>query len=527
MSSPVVTLGLDYTGTAPDNLISAELHNVTSFKLIVPEFGSFFKEGLLITLASTSIPLNPSQYTVMELYQEMTLELGKDVYNCILITDPAVTGNVAVTYHALGGPYSRHSARLVAWLEERQVNPGSMDWDEIIDAPRKFNPAHHLHHVDHVYGAEYIVDQLTRLRDAIETGNSAVHHKVVRDLNTKKTTAKALATAAVNTAITTRYQNFITLANKDTIGLGLLSNMATLTAGGGLAAASVSFSAGNIVENKYVTTVSLDGFFDTFVNAMVSYEDTNLGINKGVEGLSTKGQLLVLKIGTVVWLPSKKAATTAEKEVDNTIYPPGASENDEFLLWKVNGNLTNYGGVFMSVNRATLETYVGTLVNDACSETIHWNKMLFSGEMAELEALIKAHAEDTKNPHGVDAKSIGLHKVENLPVITTDEIINKVSARKYLTTDTLMYYMKMFLTDAKPPPKPGETLDPNAKTMDDTQIIFTACKPATPTQEGYANKGELLKTFCDGPSRFARYADGAGGFHDELLEAVSSSCSGG
>ncbi len=524
MPTPIVTLPLDYSGQSPDNLIPAELHDVTQCKLIVLDFGSFFKESLQLVDANTLTPLNPTQYMVMDLYQDMTIELGKEIYNTIVITDSALTGNIAVTYQALGGPFCRHSARLVQWLEERKINIGTMAWEDIEDKPKKYKPSHHNHHVSHIYGEEYIIEQLKRVETGILTGKIDTYNAVTAVLERKKTEMTQKAKIAVDEMLLGRFNGFTGFSNRSGISLSQVEDLAIMSAADGVAVANPAFDLVSVTTEKYVTSLALNAFYKEARNNVVNKEDTNLGMNEGMYGKPTRGQFLTAVNGTTFWLPSMKAAVEAGDSPDDGIYPEGVAETDEFLFTKLNGNETNYGGMYLLVNSNTLDTYIGSLENDACSESIKWNKMLFKGELDPLAQLIEDHIADNKNPHEVDKTDIKLHKVENLPVITTDEIINKESAKKYLTLDTLMYYMKMFMTNAQPPAPPGETLDPNAKTMDDVQIIFSACKKPTPQDDGAAPKGQLLKTFCDKKTLFARYTDGNGSWYDEVLEKNSADC---
>ena len=145
MPSPVVTLALDLTGQSTANRIVNEHHVLqnSANRLIVPVFGAFFGESVQVTDTATALPLQHTQYRLMDLYQEGSLDTGKDVYNVVIITDAAVSQHVEITYQALGGPFCRDRQGLIDWLASRVDDSGSIDWSDLKDRPKRYNPAGH------------------------------------------------------------------------------------------------------------------------------------------------------------------------------------------------------------------------------------------------------------------------------------------------------------------------------------------------------------------------------------------------
>ena len=525
MSSPIATLPIDYSGSALPNKIEGEIHAVGLNKLIVPMFGAFHKKNLVLTDLVSGDELTEDQYMVTDLYQDATLIAGDtEIYTAIVITDNLLAGNIAVDYQALGGPYSRHSQRLIDWLISRQLNVGTLDWHTVYDIPKKFQPSHHLHLLAHVYGMEYIVDALTRLEEGIRIGSGPVYYAFLANIDAKLALIKTRAHLAVDEMVLARFESFKSGLNAEGIGLGLLVNMGILTRDIAAQIADPGFNSRAITSEQYVAISSLDAFYEAFYEKVVSRATTNLDLSTVPEQEPNRPNLLTMVNGTIFALPSKKRAVQDGMIIDMHVYPEGVSENDEYVITKINGNLTNAGGIYLSINKTTLDTYIGSLENDGCNNKFLWCKMHFEGELSELNKLIQDHIDDTKNPHEVDKYDLELGKVENLPVITEEEIINDKSARKYITLDTVMYYARKFLTNAKPPQLPGETLDPNAKTMDQCQIIFNHCKKQEPIPEKWPTKGQTITTWCDQTDKMIRYTDGAGGFYDEVFELNASDC---
>lgn len=522
--NPIAVLPLDYSGTAAENKITGEIHVIGVNKIIVPKYGCFHKKDLVLNILPSGDALTEDQYMVMDLYLEATqVTSDAEIWNTIIITDTAIAGNVSVDYQALGGPWSKHNDKLIAWLESRQVNTGTLDWPDVTDVPKKFNPSKHLHLLEHVYGMEYIVDSLKRVEEAIKVGSGPVYEAFLSNIDAKLNLIATRAHDAVDEMLLERFNSFKSFSNAEGIGLGLLINAGLMSRDTAKAIANPGFDSRAITNEQYVAISSLDAFYEAFYDVVVS-RSTNLDLDQGIDADPSRPSLLLLTNGAVICIPSKLRAVAEGRVIDDYIYPEGVSENDEFICSKINGNEFNYGGVYMMFNKSNLDTYIGVLINDGCATSIEWNKMLFTGELDEFHNLIEAHIADTKNPHEVNKDDIELGKVENLPVITEDEIINNKSARKYITLDTIMYYMRKYLTNAKPPPLPGETLDPNAKTMDQCHILFAPCKKPEPLPENWPSKGQLIKTYCDQTDKMARYTDGGGGFYDEVFELNASDC---
>ena len=525
MPSPIVTLPLDLTGLNAVNKITNEEHILvnSSYRMIVPIFGAFFKEGLIVTDNETLLTLTEDQYVCMDLYQNASLRAGKEVFNTIIITDGTVNQSVSITYQALGGEFCRDRAGLIAWLEERKVNTDTLSWDIVTDKPKQYPPSAHHHLMAHVYGMEYLVAGAKRVEDAINIGSSETYSRIVDALDDKLEASRVNAHQQTDAAIAARLQWFSGTSNKEGIKLGLLNNFARMNKAIGAAIAKPNFDPASLDQDYYSTILGLDGFNEELQEQLVSRLTTHIGDNAPTYVDPVRSNLISLPIGGVVTLPTMKSVTDDDREIDMFVYPDDISEGDEFVVTKLNGNENNPGGVFLSFNKRTSDTYIGLLRGAGCAEKFSWNKLVFEGELSELTKLMNDHINDTKNPHNLDKDDVDLGKVENLEVVSEDELINKKSVRKYLTLDTLMYFMKAFLTNAKPPPPPGQTLDPNAHTMDQCQIIFSNCKKEPPPQV-WPGRDQLVKTFCDGNDKFGKFTDGNGGTYDKVIELNSDDC---
>ena len=100
-------IDVDMTGTAPENLITDELHDINTangIRFINTIYGPFFRNGLIVTNALTGLPLDEDDYQVLEVDLAKTHNCSDPlgVYRSIEILVPFV-GQIAITYQAYGG----------------------------------------------------------------------------------------------------------------------------------------------------------------------------------------------------------------------------------------------------------------------------------------------------------------------------------------------------------------------------------------------------------------------------------------
>lgn len=176
MTPLIVRYPLDPTGTSTNNLVSGEIQNLTpnrNVRAIATLYGAFFTESLVVTDTSNNKVLTPgTQYYAAEMYELPTARYGKEICAVILITDATVSNQVSLTYQALGGPYGTSATAIISQIENLQLDTRPVAWGDILDRPSEFPPAFHLHDIGDVYGFEYLVHAIDRVRDAIEVGDT-------------------------------------------------------------------------------------------------------------------------------------------------------------------------------------------------------------------------------------------------------------------------------------------------------------------------------------------------------------------
>lgn len=165
---------LDLYGTNPNNLVIGETHVLPAGtnRAIVPNYGAFYSESLVVRDADTNLPLiKGEQYKAVQLYQEATTKSGKEVTAIVLVTDPNVSPNIAIDYQVVGGEYTLSVIALRTMLEEINLDGRTIEWGDVLGKPLYFPPSPHLHDAGDIYGFEYLVEILDAVRAAIINGN--------------------------------------------------------------------------------------------------------------------------------------------------------------------------------------------------------------------------------------------------------------------------------------------------------------------------------------------------------------------
>ena len=182
MTLPLIRYPLDTTGLSPGNYIVDEIHDLANvnIKSLATNYGAYFTESLTVTDRTSNLMLvRGTQYVCVELLDIPTELYAKEICCMILIIDPAVSKSIKVSYNALGGTYTRSAAAAVEIYNLIQNQIVIAEWPDIISKPKIFNPAQHTHALSDVYGFEYVVDELERVRSAITNSNVPAHEGIL------------------------------------------------------------------------------------------------------------------------------------------------------------------------------------------------------------------------------------------------------------------------------------------------------------------------------------------------------------
>lgn len=171
---------LDYTGQLDSNLIENEQVTLLpgAYRAFSPLYSPFFKKNIRIIDAASGLVLQSSQYRCLCISSAASTiaGVGNEVFSIVVITDEAVSNNLAVDYQSVGGAYTTGYEAILGMinnlLSTTQVsNNDPVDWSLLENLPSGFAENLHLHSLGSTAGWEFLAASLEKLRLAVLLGD--------------------------------------------------------------------------------------------------------------------------------------------------------------------------------------------------------------------------------------------------------------------------------------------------------------------------------------------------------------------
>jgi len=215
MQPLIVKYPLDPTGSSPTNLVTAEpcTLNGRNIRCIAPIYGAYYGNSMVIIDTATNKPLTANQWYPSQLCDMPTSEFGQAVYGIVVITDTTVSNAVTISYQAVGGDYSMNFDAIIQLINNLNLDNRPVSWPNILLKPAQYPPSEHLHDAGDIYGFEYLVHAIERLKNTIGLGDEVMVNMMYQYVNQviadaakagvsfSESTAIATATDAANTAL--------------------------------------------------------------------------------------------------------------------------------------------------------------------------------------------------------------------------------------------------------------------------------------------------------------------------------------
>jgi hypothetical protein len=455
----VITYPLDKTGVNPDNLVENEIVPVTTNRvngrdLIVPKFGYFYTDSVVLLVDGTPLPRNKYKFT--EYYHTASLKYGKQICGSILVTlDDSVVGNYDLTYQVLGGINSRSTQNMVdVFYEKLQLPP--ISWDNLRNRPFQYRPKDgHLHNLDEIHDLGRILSYLENIRDAIITLEFPEYNALMGYINEMLELIELRSTQYMHDTMPDLIEKFKAQFTKEYFGLDKLVNMACSTTIEGYRAGKESFQETDITDNKYLTLSSLVMFKEALYEGIVDKFSTNIGVSDLRFMMPLRSSILDLTTGSNGSYVGQDMAIQYRVPFDSDLYPSGTIHSKFLSTVKISTHreeieLDNLrpiqqGTINLGFDHSDYGVWLGSHKTNSPEDPFHWNRFVMEGSLSELVSVMRRHTIDYGDPHDVTKKDILLPDVENLPVITKDKIVQMESDRSYMTMDTMFYFMRAFL----------------------------------------------------------------------------------
>jgi hypothetical protein len=165
----VLKYPLDLSGHNTNNLVLAEPHILPDGvnRAIVPQYGAFYTGSLVVREVVSGRILTPRvDYHAIQLYQEATQRSGLEVCGAVAVINPEVDSEIELDYQAIGGDYAFSVTAMKTVLDTLDLDQRPVVWADLLARPTEFPPAPHIHDAGDLYGFEYLVEAIDRLREA-------------------------------------------------------------------------------------------------------------------------------------------------------------------------------------------------------------------------------------------------------------------------------------------------------------------------------------------------------------------------
>lgn len=532
MAYPVYRYGLDPTGVSPDNFVPNEPYTLADRRVraIVPKEGSFYGDSVALVDSATGQPLTKGiHYVCAEYLRTPSTMYGKPVYGVILVIDAKVSATGLVSYQAVGGHYSTTTDTLKSLLEQKRDDGSDYNYYDVVGKPDAFDPVPHFHSLSDGMKFEYMVFMLERIRNAILWKDSPALQDIYNYINALLTELEAKLKLKMDAFILPILLDFKAQITKATMGLDKVENLRIATIEEGSKAALKETNISDFLERKYVALDTIVAFKDILYQHMVTKQATGIGTMSATYVTARREKLFEMVNGSRVSFLSRRESAAASTAFDQDVYPKEVDDDTRIAIVKIVSNRNNNGGIYLAYEYGGKGAYFGVHVSGNAVDEMNWKKFLFSDDLALYTDELASHISNTNNPHKTNKDQVGLSEVENLPVISREEILCLKSVRKYLTFDGFLLFMKAFMIG-----KNGSAADPGNESnepLENCQIIYCPCSPCGCGTGGgggttpvHPPVGTLLEQFCKGFDSWGKYANGAGGTYEATIMTNSTDC---
>lgn len=445
---PLFRYGLDLIGNDPDNFVGNELKQLSTRRnrAVVPAAGPFYADSaILIDQADFRILVRGIDWVPVELNQILSLRTGKDIFGAMLVINRQVSSVVQISYQCVGGENEQSGQAMFDLLEKIPDDRLDFSWYEIDGKPLEWDPTPHLHPLGSPESFEKLTHVLDRIQQAITYTDLPAFRNLLLYINTIFDEINQSTKYKMDAFFGTQLASLKRELDKAFFEVDQVNNYQTATEDDGRIAARSDSISKNFPTAKYIALNALISFKNSVYNTFVLSETTKIGLNRGFELSPDAGSILELTTGSMRTLPTKKKAIADSDNANLSIYPEDADENDAFVILKVAGNRTNSGGIYFLVETTGSKFYVakhdtGIVFNDF----IHARFTTDTDFQVLINKLFN-HINDGGTAHQVKADQVDLGFVEDLPIITIEEILCLDNKRKYITFDLLLLFIKTFM----------------------------------------------------------------------------------
>ena len=468
---------LDPTGKNPDNFVRNEsrLLRKNKIRTIIPYYGAFFANSVTVFDVSTKRALNFGEdYCTAGLMQKETLLYGENISSVILITNRQVSDNVTFNYQCLGSNHERNNEALESLLKKDLPQSDNTIYSDIAKLPTTFKPSFHHHDFGDMYGLDYLVYLLERIKLAIIWKKVDMVVTVVDYINDYINALYQDLSSAMDHEFYNQLMSFRRNFNKEVYSLGLLKNYGPIE--DSVVKNIASGEPYQQTDEAYLTLQGITALKEELYSSAVALRSTQLGKISGSYIGTNLNAFHSSPIGSVFVLGSYEANEKQGDAINVEVYPDPTKKTTAWSIKKLSARGSQVGHLFLATALEDGVTYFGALTSNEDSELRMVWKTLLNNFNLNFLGVLEDHLSDKTNPHKDHKSRIKLGNVENLPVASREQIVCNIPSRSYITFENLMLYMKRFMTGEKSVHDIDLVENP-INTQRRMQAIFSPCGP--------------------------------------------------
>jgi hypothetical protein len=353
---------------------------------------------------------------------------GKEIDGIILIKDTTVSNNIEIDYQTLGGQYSTNSDAIIQMLNSADLDDRPVAWGDIIGKPDAFVPAMHYHDIGDVYGFEYVVHAIERVREAILIGDDASHDQIYRYIDASNALLdQHITTVDNNLAAHIGDHNNPHATTKTQVGLGNVDNYATATN-----AQAQAGTATNLFMTPASTAAAITAQAGAALAAHIADHNNphattaaQVGLgNVQNFGLATTTQAQAGTDNQSYMTPQLTAAAITA-QIGNAFNAHIANINNPHSTTKAQVGLSLVDNF---ATATTTQAQAGT-ANNLFVTPAGVSAFVSAGVGSQLAA----HLADVNNPHSTTKAQVGLGNVNNFGIATNAQAIDSTNNSVYMT----------------------------------------------------------------------------------------------
>ena len=421
MASTVYAYEFDPYGTNANNKVTGERHTITAangtdLNFFIPKNAPFHRRNFVLTNVATGLPMRPGyDYYFGYRFDQMILSGGmQPVYGAIVFNDRLFSGEVSIDYQTLGGEFTLDTNKILTLLANKQLDPRTVVWSAVVDIPTDLPPVQHRHLVDDMVGMSEVVARIYDLIDATGSGFNKTMQSLLEHIADHNN------------------PHHITLED---LGIDDLGNLVPATK------EEAETGTDNV---HYMTALRVAQYCAAAVLPQLTAHENDSSNPHNVTAVQ-------VGLGNLGNYPDANATEAAAGVATNRYMTPAATKAAIDVLAPlamaahVNNHNNPHQVTATQVGLGNVGNYALATVNEAITGTSNERYMtpyLVAQAVANGSAQgLAAHLLDTNNPHSVTKTQVGLGKVENYAVATSQDVLSMTATDKYLTPASLYTFL--------------------------------------------------------------------------------------